>query len=153
MVRTSVSSINQASEWGDIIIPLENIMKCLHSALIHHDKNNSNGPNFDPTAYPTTYPTRKSITKLARNNISALIRLPLALFHGESWHEAKEMIEKRSETHRWDQIIRTVYLLSNLVRSIPNKSNGNDNNNNENNNSIDSYYYNNINYHDVPIHY
>ena len=34
------------------------------------------------------------------------------------------MIEKRSETRRWDQIIRTVYLLSSLGRGIRNVGGG-----------------------------
>ena len=38
MVETGVLSIDQASEWGDTIAPLENITKLLHSVLIHHDK-------------------------------------------------------------------------------------------------------------------
>jgi len=45
LVDTDVLSINQASEWRGTIAPLENIMKFLHSVLIHHDKIDSNGPN------------------------------------------------------------------------------------------------------------
>ena len=120
MVETGVLSIDQASEWGDTIAPLENIMKFLHSVLIHHDKNDGNDPNCDPTAYPT----RKSITNLACNDTSALMRLLFALFYGESLPEVKKMMEKRSETRRWDQIIRTVYLLSSLGRGIRNVGGG-----------------------------
>merc|ERR1712238_5246 len=76
-----------------------------------------NGPNCDPTAYPT----RKSITKLACNDTSALMRLLFALFYGESLPDVKKMMEERSETRRWDQIIRTVYLLSSLGSGIRNK--------------------------------
>ena len=65
MVETSVLSINQASEWRDIIVPLENIMNFLHSVLIHHDKNNSSGPNCDATAYPKCV-SNKEINKIIR---------------------------------------------------------------------------------------
>ena len=90
MIETGVLSINQASERGDIIAPLEIIMKCLHSVLIHHDKNNSNGPNCDPTAYPA----RKSVTKLASTDTSALMQLLFALFYGEPSYEVTEMMKK-----------------------------------------------------------
>ena len=63
-------------------------MKCLHSVLIHHDKNDSNGPNCDPTAYPT----RKSVSKLASTDTSALMQLFFALFYGESYYEVTEMM-------------------------------------------------------------
>ena len=53
MVEMGVLSINQASEWGDTIVLLENIEQLLHSVLIHHGKNNSNSPNCDPTVHPT----------------------------------------------------------------------------------------------------
>ena len=137
MVETNVLSINQTFEWRDIIVPLENIMKFLHSVLIHHDKNDSNGPNCDPTEYLTKKSIRKSITKLARNDTSALKQLLFAWFYGESWHEATGMMEKEVR----------------LMGSKRNKCNDNDNDNNENNFSIDSYYNNIIYYHDVPIYY
>ena len=37
LVDKSVLSINQASEWGDIIAPLESIIEFWHSVLICHD--------------------------------------------------------------------------------------------------------------------
>ena len=43
MVETGVLSIDQASEWGYTIVPLEYTMKFFQSALIHHDTNDSNG--------------------------------------------------------------------------------------------------------------
>ena len=40
LVNTAVLTIDNASEWGDTITPLENIMKSFHSILICHDSNN-----------------------------------------------------------------------------------------------------------------
>ena len=65
MVETGVLSIDHASEWGDTMVPLENIMKFLYSVLIHHDKNNSSGPNCDATAYPKCV-SNKEINKIIR---------------------------------------------------------------------------------------
>ena len=115
-VNTAVLTVDNASEWGDTITPLENIMKSFHSILICHDRNNesSTSSRCDPTAYPT----RKSITTLATNNMSALMRLLFVLFYGESFDDVKKQMEKRKETHKWDQMIRTIYFLSSVGCSI-----------------------------------
>ena len=75
--------------------------------MIHHDKNYSNGPNYDATVYPSAYPTRKSIKIVARNNNIALIQLLFSIFYEEWLHEVKEIMEKKN--------------LSNLGCSVCNK--------------------------------
>ena len=116
LVNTAVLTFDNASEWGDTITPIENIMKSFHSILICHDRNNESSASSrcDPTAYPT----RKSITALATNNTSSLMRLLFSLFYGESFDDVKEQMTKRKETNKWDQMIRTIYFLSSVGCSI-----------------------------------
>ena len=94
MVYTAVLTIDNTSKWGDTITPLENIMKSFHSIMISHDSNNESSASSrcDPTAYPT----RKSITALATNNTSSLMRLLFSLSYGESFDDLKEQMTNKS---------------------------------------------------------